>query len=174
MTKNIISVGALEAEGLRGTLGKGILKMSSGSLVVLKGTKRNVYYLMDSAVTELASSRQLDGDSTGSWHSRLGQFGLKSDQALGGALTCHLEAHNSSVLDKKKVKFGTDTHHLHDLLELVYVDVRRPTKNASLGDHQYFVSVVNDYTRHCWDYPMRQRGPRVVGEVEESVGKSGR
>ena len=32
MTKNIISVGALEAEGLRGTLGEGVLKMCSGSL----------------------------------------------------------------------------------------------------------------------------------------------
>ena len=47
ITKNIISVGALEVEGLRGTLGKGILKVSSGSLVVLKGIRRNnVYYLM--------------------------------------------------------------------------------------------------------------------------------
>ena len=57
MTKNIISVRALEAEGLRGTLGEGILKMFSGSLVVLKGIKRNnVYYLMGSVVTELTSS----------------------------------------------------------------------------------------------------------------------
>ena len=64
MTKNIISVGVLKAEGLKGTLGEGILKMSSGSLVLLKGIRRNVYYLMGSVVTGLASSRQLDGDST--------------------------------------------------------------------------------------------------------------
>jgi len=37
LKKNLISVGALEAKGLRGTLGEGILKMFSGSLVVLKG-----------------------------------------------------------------------------------------------------------------------------------------
>ena len=65
MTKNIISVGALEVEGLRGTLREGVLKMSSGSLVVLKGIRRNnVYYLMGSEVTGLASLGQLDGDST--------------------------------------------------------------------------------------------------------------
>ena len=63
MMKNLISVGALEVEGIRGTLEEGILKMSNGLLVVLKGTRRNVYYLMGSAVTELASSRQLDSDS---------------------------------------------------------------------------------------------------------------
>jgi len=64
ITKNIISVRVLEAEGLRGTLGEGVLKMSRGLLVVLKDSRCNkVYYLMGSVVTELASSRQLDGNS---------------------------------------------------------------------------------------------------------------
>ena len=122
MAKNIISVGALEANGLRGTLGEGVFKMSSDSLVVLKGIRRNkVYYLMGSTVNGLASSGQLDGGSTRSWHRGLGQVGLKSDQVLGA--TCHLEARNISVLDKKNVKFATHTHHLHGLLELVHVDV---------------------------------------------------
>ena len=47
MTKNILPVGALKAEDLRGTLGEGVLKMSSGSLVILKSIRRNkLYYLM--------------------------------------------------------------------------------------------------------------------------------
>jgi len=59
----LISVGALK-EGLRGALGEGVLKMSSGFLVVLKGIKcNNVYYLMGSTVTRLAFSGHLDGDS---------------------------------------------------------------------------------------------------------------
>jgi len=36
LAENIISVGALKAEGLRGTLGESVIKMSSGSLVILK------------------------------------------------------------------------------------------------------------------------------------------
>jgi len=35
--KNLILIGALQAKSLRGTLGEGVLKMSSGSLVVLEG-----------------------------------------------------------------------------------------------------------------------------------------
>jgi len=116
-----------------------------------------VYYLMGNTVTGLASLGQLDGDSTRSWHSGLRQIGLKLDQALGGALTCHLKARDSSVMDKKKVKFSTDTHHMHGLLELVHVDVWGPTKNVSLGGRRYFVLVVDDYSRRCWVYPMRQR-----------------
>ena len=63
MAKNLISVGALEAEGLRGTLGESVLKMSSDSLVVLKGIRRNnVYYLKGSAlIGNLVSSGWLYG-----------------------------------------------------------------------------------------------------------------
>ena len=82
---------------------------------------------------------------------------MKSDQALGGASTCLLEARDSSVLHKKKVKFSTDTHHLHDLLELVHVDVWVPTKNVSLRGHWYSVSIADDYSKRYWVYPMRQR-----------------
>jgi len=81
---------------------------------------------------------------------------LKSDQALEGASTCRLEVYDSSVLDKKKVKFSTSSHHLHGLLELVHVDIWSPTKTASLEGHWYFVSVVDDYSRRYWVYPMRQ------------------
>ena len=82
---------------------------------------------------------------------------MKSDQALIGASICNLEACDNCVLSKKKVKFGTGTHHLYSLLELVHVDVWGSTKIASLGGHKYFVSIVDDYSRHYWVYLMRQR-----------------
>jgi len=100
---------------------RSILKMSSGSLVILKGIKcNNVYYLMDSAATGLTYSKQLNNDSTRLWHRRLGQVGLKSGQALKSASTCHLESRDSCILDKKKVKFDTVAHHLHSLLDCVH------------------------------------------------------
>ena len=57
MTKNLISIGALKGEGLKGTLEEGVLKMSRGSLVALKSIRcNNLYYLIGNAVTGLASS----------------------------------------------------------------------------------------------------------------------
>ena len=51
LKKNLISVGALEAHDLREILKEGVLKMSSGSLVVLKRIRRNnFYYLKDRAI----------------------------------------------------------------------------------------------------------------------------
>jgi len=71
--KKLISVGVLEAQDLRETFREGILKMSSGSLVVLKGIRLNyLYYLKGSAVTEnLTTSKQLEGDSIRLWQMRL-------------------------------------------------------------------------------------------------------
>ena len=71
MAKNIISVAALKVQDLRGILREGVLKMSSGSFVVLKGIRCNMYYLMGSTVTGLALSGQLNSDSSRSWHSGL-------------------------------------------------------------------------------------------------------
>ena len=79
-----ISVEALEAQGLRGTLREGVLKMFNSSLIILKVTRRNnLYYLKDSAASEnLVTSECLDGDSTRLWQMRLGHAGMDSLQAL--------------------------------------------------------------------------------------------
>ena len=60
------------------------------------------------------------------------------------------------VLDKKtKVKFGTSTHRSEGLLD--YIDIWGLIKIASLGGHRYFVSIINDVSRRCWVYPIRQK-----------------
>ena len=66
LKKNLISVGALEAHGLRRTFGEGVFKMPSASLLVMKGIRRNnLYYLKGSAVTEnLSASEHSKGDFT--------------------------------------------------------------------------------------------------------------
>jgi len=64
--KNLISVGALEALGHGVFVGDGILKMTRGSMVVLKVVRRNnLYYLMGSMVTgQVTTFISSDGDCT--------------------------------------------------------------------------------------------------------------
>jgi len=53
LMKNLISVGVMEVQGLKETLGEGVIMIFSGSLVVLKSIRHNnLYYLNSSAVTE--------------------------------------------------------------------------------------------------------------------------
>ena len=52
LKRNLISVGALEALGLVISVRNGVLKMIKGSMVVMKGIRRNnLYYLKSSTVT---------------------------------------------------------------------------------------------------------------------------
>ena len=78
LQKNLISVGVLESQGIRGTLGEGVLKMPSGSLIVLKGIRRNnLCYLKGCAVIEnLVVSELLEDDSARLCQMRFGQVGL--------------------------------------------------------------------------------------------------
>jgi len=92
---------------------------------------------------------------------RLGHGGEKSLQALAkkgsleGAYTCNLELGKHGVLDKKKVKFSTTTYHSEGLLDFVHVSIWGPGNTASLGGHRYFISFIDNLSRHCWIYPMR-------------------
>ena len=83
LKKNLISIGALEAQSLKETLRDGVLKMLKDSMVVLKDVRQNnMYYLKGSTVTgQVAASGAYD-DSIRLWHMRPGHTGEKSLQAL--------------------------------------------------------------------------------------------
>ena len=65
LMKNIISVGALEVQDLRETLGEDIIKMFNGSLIVLKAIRCNsLYYLKSGVVIEnLVASECIDSST---------------------------------------------------------------------------------------------------------------
>ena len=52
LKRNLISVSALKTLGLKVSINDGVLKMTKGSIVVLKGVRQNnLCYLKDSTVT---------------------------------------------------------------------------------------------------------------------------
>jgi len=140
----------------------GVLKMTKGSMVVMKSVHlNNLYYLKGSTVAgQVETSSSLDDSCTKVWQVKVGHGGEKSLQALAnkksleGAATCNLEGEHIA-LDKKKVKFSTSTHRSEGLLDCVHESVWGPAKIASLGGHRYFVSFIDSLSRHCWIYPLR-------------------
>ena len=66
LKRNLISVGALEALGYGVSVRDGVLKITRGSMVVLKGVRRNnLHYLLGGAVTgRVATSISSYGDCT--------------------------------------------------------------------------------------------------------------
>ena len=73
LKKKLISIGALDAHRLKGTLGDGVLKMLKGLMVVLKAVRHNnTYYLKDNIATgQVADSEGADGDSSQCFKCRL-------------------------------------------------------------------------------------------------------
>jgi len=102
----------------------GVLKMTKGSMIVMKGVHwNNLYYLKGSTITgQLETSNSSDDGCTKVWQMKVGHGSEKSLQApakkgsLEGAATCNLVGEHS-ILDKKKVKFNTSTHRSEGLLD---------------------------------------------------------
>jgi len=69
LERNLISVGALEALSLEVSIRDGVLKMTRGLMVILKGVRRNnLYYLKGSMVIrQVATSTNSDDDCTRLW-----------------------------------------------------------------------------------------------------------
>ena len=84
LKRNLVSVGVLKTLGLEISIRDGVHKLIKGSMVVLKGVRRNnLYYLKDSTVTgQVTTSTYSDDDSTKFWHMRLGHTCENSLQDL--------------------------------------------------------------------------------------------
>ena len=70
MKNNLISIEALEARSVESSCRDRVLKILKGSMVVLKGVRRNnLYYLKGNIVTgQLTTSVDSDDDSIRLWH----------------------------------------------------------------------------------------------------------
>jgi len=81
---NLISIGALTALGLEVSIRDSVLKMTRGSMVILKDVRHNnLYYLKGSTIiAQMATSTNSDNDCTRLWHIRLEHTGEIFLQAL--------------------------------------------------------------------------------------------
>ncbi|GAV81035.1 LOW QUALITY PROTEIN: gag_pre-integrs domain-containing protein, partial [Cephalotus follicularis] len=90
LKKKLISLGSLDSIGRVYTGGGGVLKVSKGNLVVMKGTKVNhLYHMQGSTVmsADVAFSSVSEDDRTKLWHMRLGHM---SERGLSTLSKCGL------------------------------------------------------------------------------------
>ena len=68
---------------------------------------------------------------------------------MEGVSTCNMKLGEHDVLDKKKVKFSTTTHHSEGLLDCVHINIWEHAKTTSLGGPRYFVSFIDNLFTRC-------------------------
>ena len=56
-----------------------------------------------------------------------------------------------------RLPFPNERNRSRNKLDLIHSDVWGPAQNVSLGGSRYFVSFIDDYTRHTWIYLIERK-----------------
>ena len=168
LKRNLISLSSLDSIGCMYSGGGGVLKVSKGNLVVMKGSKVNhLYHLQGSTVMgpSIGTSNSVsDNDKTKLWHMRLGHMSergmtvLSKRGLLCGEQTTSLDFCEHCVLGKQcRVSFSTGTHSTKGTLDYIHSDLWGPAQVPSKGGALYFVTFIDDYSRKVWVYFLKRK-----------------
>jgi len=175
MARNLISLGTLEDKGCWFKSQDGVLKIVKGCSTILKGQKRETLYILEGLAEngESHSSAELK-DETSLWHSRLGHMSQKGMEilvkkdCLQRETIKELKFCEDCVYGKNhRVSFAPAQHVTKEKLAYIHSDLwGSPHNPASLGNCQYFISFVDDYSRKVWIYFLKKKDEAFEKFVE--------
>uniref|UniRef100_J3N766 Reverse transcriptase zinc-binding domain-containing protein n=1 Tax=Oryza brachyantha TaxID=4533 RepID=J3N766_ORYBR len=140
MKRNLISLGTLESLGYKYVGDNGVLKISKGNLVVLKGNRiDSLYFLQGSKVTVVI------GDGSPLEIAGIGSMQIKTHDGIVRTLSNvrHVPRMKRNLISLgtleslgykyKRVSFSTATHQTEGILDYVHSDLWGKSKFRSLG-----------------------------------------
>ncbi|KAG8487924.1 hypothetical protein CXB51_018372 [Gossypium anomalum] len=169
LKRNLISLSTLDSKGYRYTAKSGVLKISKGSLVVMKGQRKTakLYVLQGSTVTgdaAVTSSSLSDDDITKLWHIRPGHMSengmveLSKRGLLDRQGIYKLNFGEHCVFRKKKrVRFTKGIHNTKETLEYIHSDLWGPSRVPSRGGANYMLTFIDDFSRKVWAFFLKQK-----------------
>jgi hypothetical protein len=126
--KNLISLGTLDSNGYGYKSEDGVMKVTKGAMVVMKGQKnsKNIYKLLGSILVGGITSMESDSNCTVLWHMWLGHMiergmlEFHKRNLLKGVKMCKLDFCKFCILGKQnQVQFKTATHKIEGILDYV-------------------------------------------------------
>src|SRR5262249_10031127 len=135
LRKNLISLGTLDYNSCSYKSVRGVMTVSKGVLIVMKGRKlvENMYRLLGTTIVGGVTIVESESDSAILWHMWLGHMGeygmpeLHKRSLLKGVKTCKLNFCKYCVLGKQnRVQFRTTTHKIGEILNYVYTNLWGP------------------------------------------------
>jgi hypothetical protein len=170
MSKNLISLSTLDAEGYKYFGSDGVLKVSKGSLIYLKGDLNSAKLYVfrgctlpgsDSAVADITND---EPSKTNLWHMCLGHIShhgmteLMKRNLLDGCTSSKIKFYEHCIFGKhKRVHFNTSVHTTKGTLDYVHADLCGPSKKPSLGGAHYMLTIIDDYSRRVWPYFLKHK-----------------
>lgn len=193
ITKNLLSVGSLTDQN------KTLVFKTTGCFIIDDTTyqveafapregSKGLYRLFGACPNQPEVHLAQSHSQTTLWHKRLGHFhsrGLQrmiTSSAVRGLPQLRFSKHtcDACLLGKHtRTKLQKQTsHQTSRILELVHSDVCGPFRTTSLGGARYFVSFIDDFSRHTWLYFISQKSQvlskfkNFVTLMKTSTGKS--
>ncbi|MCO5575101.1 hypothetical protein L7F22_028898 [Adiantum nelumboides] len=144
----------------------------NGYSLITTGTLENGLFVLDryekqiqACIAETKTQAMQDADL---WHARFGHVGYGSLMTLRR----HNMVHDLSLLEMppRHVCEGCVLGKMHRFafsqngsvratrkLQLVHNDVCGPMRTPSVGNSLYFVTFIDDFSRFCWVYPLKEK-----------------
>ncbi|CAM8876608.1 unnamed protein product [Rhodiola kirilowii] len=143
-----------------------VMKVTKGSLVIMKGIVMNVIYVLlgNTIVGAQINYAEKKVNDMSLWHLRLAHVGEKGLEklyeqgCLGAEKPEKLLFCENCILGKAtKVKFNKAIHRTSDVLDYVHSDLWGPTKTESHSGKKYFMTFIDDFSRRVWIYFLARK-----------------
>ena len=169
---NLLSVTSASKKGKVTTFSKMRCEIRDAqSKLIASGRREGSLYYLDHGdpVHQACSASDRDSSNETKWHRRFGHLGIQGMQALAKnkmVSGLDLDRKQESSFCESCVKgkshrlpFQQSTTKRADHpLELIHSDVCGKIGTRSLGGGEYFVTFVDDHTRHVWVYILKHKG----------------
>ncbi|KAH9769407.1 Integrase catalytic domain-containing protein [Citrus sinensis] len=166
LKRNLISLSMLDKAGCSIRLESSSLKVIKGSCILMKGEMQNGLYILQGTTIsgDAGVVENQEQDKTLLWHFRLGHVSekglkeLEKQGALGSDKISVVGFCEECVLGKSsRTRFKTVVHNTKSTLDYIHSDLWGPSQIKSLGGACYFLSMIDDFSRMVWVYPLRSK-----------------
>ncbi|GMJ05590.1 hypothetical protein HRI_004228200 [Hibiscus trionum] len=169
MKSNIISLGQLLEKGYEVQMKNRSLsiKNRNGELVAQVNMTRNRLFTIDIESGEVKCMKTSIKDDSWLWHLRYGHLGFSGLKLLSKAKMVNglpeikppnqlCEACIKGKQHRQSFEVGKSWRARRPL-EIVHTDIAGPFDIPSLGGNRYYLTFIDDYSRKCWVYVLKQK-----------------
>ena len=168
ITKNLVSVSQIVEQGMQVRFNHGGYFFEKEGRLIARGRREGQMFILDSheiKTSMFAKGHKVDADIE-LWHKRIGHINLRklkgmqtegvviklptfSGQEIEGVCAAYQfgKQHRQLFLKERNISEG--------LMDVIHSNVWGPAQTETFGGCQYYVTFIDDFSRHTWVYPMR-------------------
>lgn len=178
LTKNLLSVSAITANGGEVIFGGEEVKIKKGNRTLLQGRK-NSNGLYEIKLTDRQTFHSEEENKSAKWHRRLGHIGdrrLRKLTQMADGLDLGKDDGKDTLCDvcvrakQTRKPFGKERSRASRPLEIVHTDVCGPIEPPTWDGNRYYVAFLDDYTHHAMVYFLKRKN-EVAEKIQEYVGE---